>query len=77
MSCSAVRLSRKNRALCFCGHRAVFFVRTATYAAIRARGDHPLCARCWRAARAREVARQMAAAHARRLAYVPGPFALL
>jgi hypothetical protein len=77
MSRSALRLSRKNRALCACGHRAVFFVRTATYEAIRAGRDHPLCPRCWRAARAREIARQMAAAHARRLTYVPGPFALL
>jgi hypothetical protein len=73
MSLAAVRLSRKIRALCACGHRAVFFVRGAT----RARRDHSLCLRCWRGARARETARQMAAAHARRLHYVPGPFALL
>jgi hypothetical protein len=77
MSRSAFRLFRKNRALCACGHRAVFVVRTATYAAIRVSRDHPLCDRCWRAARAREIARQMAAARARRLYYVPGPFALL
>jgi hypothetical protein len=77
MSCSASRLSRKNRTLCACGHRAVFFVHTAAYVAVRVRRDHSLCFRCWRAARSRETARQMAAAHARRLAYVPGPFALL
>lgn len=57
--------------------RAVSFVRTSRYKAIRFRRDHPLCIRCWRAAQARELAHQMAAAHARRLAYVPGPFALL
>jgi hypothetical protein len=77
MSRSAFRLCRRDRALCACGRRAIFFVRTATYEAVRARRDHPLCIRCWRAARAREIARQMAAAHARRLCYVPGPFALL
>jgi hypothetical protein len=41
------------------------------------RRDHPLCVRCWRAAVSSELARQMAAARARRLRYVPGPFALV
>jgi hypothetical protein len=71
-----MRLSRKDRTLCPCGHRALFF-RHAAGDAIGRRGDHPLCLRCWRAAASSERARQMAAAHARRLNWVPGPFALI
>jgi hypothetical protein len=77
MSRSAERLSRKDRALCACGHRAVFFRPGMAGDAVLHRRDHPLCFRCWRAATSSERARQMAAAHARRLSYVPGPFALL
>lgn len=76
MSRSATRLSRKDRALCDCGHRAVFF-RHAAGGAVGHRRDHPLCRRCWRAATSSERAREMASAHARRLCYVPGPFALV
>lgn len=76
MSRSATRLSRRERRQCACGHHAVFFV-AGTHGDVRARRDHPLCLRCWRAAVSREKARQMAAAHARRLAWVPGPFALV
>jgi hypothetical protein len=75
MSRSAKRLWRRSRATCSCGHRAIFFVpgrRT-----VRTRRDHPLCLRCWRAAALQETARQMRAAYARRLNFVPGPFALL
>jgi hypothetical protein len=77
MSRSASRLSRKARTLCDCGHRAVFFRRSHAGVPVGRRRDHPLCFRCWRAARSSERAREMAAAHARRLAYVPGPFALV
>jgi hypothetical protein len=80
MSRSARRLSRRDRAECSCGHRAIFFGTGAhgrPARAVRARRDHPLCLRCWRAARSREKARQMAAARQRRIAFVPGPFALL
>ena len=76
MSRSATRLSRKVRALCDCGHRALFF-RHAARDAVGCRRDHPLCLRCWRAAASSERARQMAAAHARRRSYVPGPCALV
>lgn len=77
MSRSASRLSRKDRALCACGHRAVFFRPSAGGGVVMHRRDHPLCLRCWRAATSSELARQMAAARARRLSYVAGPFALL
>jgi hypothetical protein len=77
MSRSALRLSRKARALCGCGHRAVFFRPRSSGEGIGHRRDHPLCVRCWRAAASSELARQMAAAHLRRLHYVPGPFALV
>lgn len=77
MSSSAHRLSRRNRALCACGHRAIFVQHASAGTFVKSRRDHPLCPRCWRAARARERARQMAAARARRLHFVPGPFALL
>lgn len=77
MSLSAARLSRKARALCACGHHAVFFRPAGLGAGVGRRRDHPLCVRCWRAAVSSEHARQMAAAHLRRLSYVPGPFALL
>lgn len=79
MSRSATRLSRKARAECACGHRAVFFRHGlgGAFVVVGSRRDHPLCLRCWRAARSSERARQMAAAHTRRLSYVPGPFALL
>lgn len=77
MSRSATRLSRKARTECACGHHAVFFRRGLGGEVVGRRRDHPLCLRCWRAATSSERARQMAAAHARRLSYVPGPFALL
>jgi hypothetical protein len=76
MSCSAKRFWRRERANCTCGHRAVFFA-PGSRETVRARRDHPLCGRCWRAERAGELARQMRAAYARRLHFVPGPFALL
>jgi hypothetical protein len=76
MSLSAARLSRKARALCACGHRAVFF-RPRSGGEVGHRRDHPLCVRCWRAAVSSEFAREMSAAHARRLSYTPGPFALI
>ncbi len=60
-----------------CGHRAVFLRHGFRGRAASARRDHPLCIRCWRAERSRAKAVQMAAAHERRLAFVPGPFALL
>ncbi len=77
MSRSARRLWRRERAICSCGHRAIFFKPGSHTSAVRARRDHPLCLRCWRAARSSEKARQMAAAHTRRLQFVPGPFALV
>jgi hypothetical protein len=77
MSRGARRLSRKERAACGCGHRAVFAIRRARGFAVRARRDHTLCPRCWRAACARAKASQMATARARRLHFVPGPFAVL
>ena len=76
MSRSARRLSRKVKALCSCGHHALFRTR-ASGRAVRARRDHPLCGRCWRAARSSGKAYEMAAARARALRFVPGPFALL
>lgn len=76
MSRSASRLSRKNRGLCGCGHHALFHAR-ASGGAVRSRRDHPLCFRCWRAARSSERAREMAAARARAFHFVPGPFALI
>jgi hypothetical protein len=76
MSSSAKRLWRRSRATCSCGHRAIFFAH-GSGGRVRARRDHPLCLRCWRAAALRETARQMRAAYARRLNFVPGPFALL
>jgi hypothetical protein len=77
MSRSARRLFRQHRATCSCGHKAVFFKPGSRHTAVCARRDHPLCLRCWRAARAREKARQMAAARARRKTFAAGPFALL
>ncbi len=77
MSGSARRLWRRERAACGCGHRAVFLRHGFRGRAASARRDHPLCIRCWRAERSRAKAVQMAAAHERRLAFVPGPFALL
>lgn len=76
MSRSATRLIRRNRALCKCGHRALFRTR-ASGDTVRTRRDHPLCFRCWRAERSAERAREMAAARARALRFVPGPFALV
>jgi hypothetical protein len=76
MSCSAKRHLRRAHADCSCGNRAVYF-RPGARAEVCARRDHPLCGRCWRAARGRETARQMRAAYARRVNYVAGPFALL
>ncbi len=75
MSRSARRLTRRERASCTCGHRALY-VKPGS-GRVAARRDHPLCTRCWRAARTSELARQMAASYARRDQYVPGPFALL
>jgi hypothetical protein len=63
-------------ALCTCGHRAIFRTR-ASAGPVRARRDHPLCGRCWRAEWSSGRAREMAAARARSLRFVPGPFALL
>jgi hypothetical protein len=77
MSWLARRLSRKARATCDCGHRAVFVRPHAPGRALAARRDHPLCRRCWRAAASREKARQMAAARLFRLNPASGPFALL
>jgi len=77
MSSSAVRLSRKLRTRCGCGRRALFFVGNGWTVSVQARRDHPLCIRCWRAALSSERARQMAAARARRLAFVAGPFSLI
>jgi hypothetical protein len=76
MSWLARRLSRKDRATCACGHRALF-PRPLPGRTLAARRDHPLCSRCWRAAISREKARQMAAARRFRLSPVTGPFALL
>jgi hypothetical protein len=66
-------MSRKEKHLCGCGHRALFFNRAGPCA----RRDHPLCLRCWRAAVSRERARQMQLARLRAFVFVPGPFALL
>lgn len=77
MSQSARRLTRRERAACACGHRAVFIKPGSRGRAVAARRDHPLCSRCWRAERTSERARQMAASYARREHFVPGPFALL
>jgi hypothetical protein len=76
MSRSASRLRRKNQALCGCGNHALFSTRSSGEA-VRARRDHPLCFRCWRAERAAARAREMAAARARARHFVAGPFALL
>jgi hypothetical protein len=76
MSSQAKRLWRRERANCSCGHRAVFFTHWSR-GTVRARRDHPLCGRCWRAAQGRDFARQMRAAYARHVSFVPGPFALL
>jgi len=78
MSRSAERMSRKLRTRCGCGNRALFFVSgSGWHESVRARRDHSLCFRCWRAALSSEKARQMAAARARRLAFVEGPFSIL
>jgi hypothetical protein len=55
----------------------VFFRPRSSGAGVGLRRDHPLCVRCWRGAVSSEVAREMAAARMRRLAYVAGPFALV
>lgn len=77
VSRSADRLVRRNRHACRCGHRALFFRGGRPGPAVRARRDHTLCLRCWRAALSRELAHQMGLARRLRLAGVPGPFALL
>jgi hypothetical protein len=74
MSSSAQRLNRRQAALCGCGKPALFSPRGG---AVRARRDHTLCFRCWRAEESAERAHEMAAARARAFAFVPGPFALL
>ncbi len=77
MSSTATRMSRKLRTRCGCGRRALFFVGNGWAVSVRSRRDHSLCFRCWRAALSSERARQMAAARARRLAFVEGPFSLI
>jgi hypothetical protein len=76
MSRQAKRLSRRERANCSCGHRAIFFS-AGSPDLVRARRDHPLCCRCWRAAQGSERARQMRAAYARHASFVAGLFALV
>jgi hypothetical protein len=77
VSSSAYRLSRKQLALCACGKHALYASPGSSGGAIRARRDHPLCFRCWRAAISAGRAHEMALARARAFAFVPGPFALL
>jgi hypothetical protein len=76
MSRSAARHFRKNRALCGCGNHALFS-RRSFGGGVRARRDHPLCFRCWRAERSADRAREMAAARARARHFAAGPFALV